>query len=133
MSLDIKQCDRCGRIFQSLGKRSCPDCVELIDKAFVLVRDYIYDHQEADVVEVAEKTGVEEKMILQFLKDRRLSLARSSGLLLCEHCGKAITSGRYCEGCLKSLSKDLDSVTDSPKREVRPAQSRKMHVEVRKK
>ncbi len=133
MSLDIKQCGQCGRLFQSLGNRTCPDCVEAIDRAFVLVRDYIYDNQEAGVVEVAEKTGVEEKLILQFLKERRLSLAQSSGLLLCEHCSAAITSGRYCDNCLNSLSNELDRVTDKPKREVKTTKSRKMHVEIRNK
>jgi len=111
MDLDIRQCKQCGRLYQSIGGSLCPDCTEELDRAYVLVRDYIYKNPKAGIVEITEETGVSEKMILQFLKENRLSVAEPSSLLVCENCGKPLYSGRYCKTCLDHINRELDKVS----------------------
>ena len=65
---------------------------------FIKVRDYIYQHPDASIKEISEKTEVDEKIILDFLKEERLSLRTADGLLRCQQCGKPIEKGSYCQG-----------------------------------
>ena len=94
MTMDIRQCTACKQLFQSLGKRTCPACMELMDQAYMRVRDYLYDHPQAGIVELSEKTNVEERLILQFLKEELLGVAAGSSMLSCETCGQALETGR---------------------------------------
>lgn len=88
----------CKKLFQSYGGSICPNCMDEMDKAFRKVRDYIYDHPQADIVEITQNTGVPEKWIFDFLKEERLEFTTGSTMLSCEQCG-----ARYNpEGIVKS-------------------------------
>jgi len=99
MGLKVIQCKQCGRLFQSFGKAICADCLEERDNNFLLVRDFIYLHPNATIIEISKETGVEEPLILEFLKEDMLVLNTSEQLLSCEKCGKPINSGRFCKQC----------------------------------
>ena len=112
MDTKIRQCRVCGRIFQSYGSSVCSNCTEEMDKAYIKVRDYIYGHPNADILEITKKTEVPEKWILDFLKEERLSLQNESLVLTCEQCGKPITTGRFCKNCISDLAKVISSFDD---------------------
>ena len=78
--------------------------MQMMDDQYKLVRDYLYDNPNAPIEEVVEETGVQEKIILYYLRDGRLQIAGSSGLLKCEQCGAAINSGRLCEKCMSKVN-----------------------------
>lgn len=105
--MDIRNCKRCNRIFQYNGSKYCPNCMIELDKMFVIVRDYLYDHPEANVVQTSEATGVDEDIILEFLKQGRLELSRPSLAYVCERCGRPITTGRYCQNCINTLDREM--------------------------
>lgn len=105
----VKQCRACGKLFQSLGNPLCMECNEQLDEQFLLVRDYLYSHPSASVIELAKATGVSERNILMFLKEDRLALNQESELMRCEKCGRAVASGRLCELCKEELSNVLAS------------------------
>ncbi len=115
MGSSIRQCTFCGKIFNSLGKNICPACVTKIDECFQLVRDYLYNHPGADIVELTSETGVEDKIILMLLREGRLALGEASSCLKCEKCGKHITTGRYCGQCAKFLENTLAKAVSSRK------------------
>jgi hypothetical protein len=79
---------------------------------FIKVRDYLYENKNANIAEVSEATGVEEKVILEFLRDGRLELREPSLDLTCERCDKPITSVRMCKECLalfeRIMKKDIN-------------------------
>ncbi|SFQ02976.1 MerR family transcriptional regulator [Caldicoprobacter faecalis] len=118
--MDIRNCKRCNRLFQYNGIKYCPSCVMELDEMFKKVRDYLYEHPDATIIEVSEATGVEEKIILEFLREGRLELKEPSPVLTCERCGKPITTGRMCKECLavferglkKGLSESARKVSD---------------------
>ena len=101
--MNVKQCKQCGRLFQSLGADICQSCAEELDRCFITVKKYIYDHPDANVVEISEDTGIAEKMILRFLREGRLSLDTAVDILNCERCGAPITGGRFCGKCQSML------------------------------
>lgn len=76
-----------------------------MDKAYKLVRDYIFDHVNADILEISQKTGVSELWILEFLKEERLELVSKSMVLTCEQCGAPIQTGKYCKKCKTEFDK----------------------------
>ena len=131
MGSDVKQCKECKKLFYSFGSSFCPDCVEEIEKGFDRVKDYIYDHPKANVVEISQETNVSEKRILGYLKEGRLTIDENNGLLLCEECGRSIPTGRYCSGCSRRLEHELRGAYISPEEKKKQEASKglgKMHI-----
>lgn len=130
--MKVKQCSECRGIFQAYANETiCPKCREKLDRDYVKVRDYLYVHPRADVPELAKETGVDEKYILNFLREERLSLAQPTDELRCASCGKPILKGKYCEACLLSLNKEIDRimpVAESIKKRDDAYQKDKMHL-----
>lgn len=131
MGSEVRQCKLCGKLFYTFGADNCPECTEKKEKEFEKVRDYIYEHPKANVVEISQETGVSEKMILGYLKEGRLTIEENSGLLLCEECGRSISTGRYCAGCSRRLEHELRSAYVEPSEKSREGSSGlgKMHID----
>jgi len=118
----------CGRLFQSYGSVCCPECVDEMDKAFVKIKEFLYEHENAKIVDVVEGTGIAEKYVLQFLKEGRLSIEGAEDALRCEDCGRPISSGRYCSNCREKLVNVLSSVVEGQKKSMPTISTRaKMH------
>ena len=113
--MDIIQCSFCKKPFQTLGRKICNKCLEQMDKDFLVVRDYIYEHKQTNMDTVSEKTGVAKNTILYLLKEGRLVIdddGKGGGVLFCEACKKPINSGRLCRDCQgKVASKMQKSVS----------------------
>lgn len=109
--MTIKNCSRCGRMFQSEGPgKLCARCLDTDEEDFKVVREYVYDNPSCNIPEVAEQTGVSEEKILKFLRQGKLILKDELSMVLdCERCGKPIKSGRYCDSCTKEMTMDLRS------------------------
>lgn len=104
MGTNVRQCRECRKLFQSFGSSVCPDCVEETDRRFNTVKDYLYNHPNANVVDIANDTGVAEKIVLNFLREGRLSLNIAEGSMLeCEKCRAPISHGRFCAVCQSKL------------------------------
>jgi len=140
MTGKVFQCKKCRRLFQSLGTSPyCPKCVEDLEMNFELVKNYIYDHPQANVIEISEETGVPEKDIFYFLKEGRLSISEDNGMLNCESCGCSISTGRYCETCQKQLERELSaSISEAIEKVKKPSSNEKrqaglgrMHINLR--
>ena len=122
--MNIVQCRMCRKPFDSIGGKICPECLQKIDKDYVKIRDYIYEHKRADVDTVAEETEVDKAVILYLIKEGRVTLGGAgsgAGALLCEVCKKPISSGRMCTQCKEKLSATMqrsigmDKQTDKEK------------------
>lgn len=116
MSNNVKQCRKCGKLFVSDGSPLCVDCMRQMDECFNIIKDYVYDHPQANVAEISEGTGIDSAIVLDFLKQGRLSVSSSDDLLKCENCGKPIVSGRYCEACLQQFENALKGTVKTSKK-----------------
>lgn len=117
MALKYKTCIYCGRIFQSSGPDICPECLRKLEEQFKLIKEYLYQNPRASVEEVSKETGIDEKLILHFLREGRLEMVSADGSLLCEKCGAPITSGRLCKKCSDTLAQALGSVLPNQKQQ----------------
>lgn len=107
--MEVRNCAKCGRIFQYLvGIPICPKCKEKEEQDFQLVKTYIYDNKNANMMEVSNQTGVSMKLIERFIREGRLMLSEDSPIFLkCEKCGTQIRTGRFCQSCSTSLSNEM--------------------------
>ena len=113
--MDIRNCTRCGKIYQYDGFKICPTCRREDEEDFLKVREYLYDYPGANLQEVHEATGVAISKIIEFLRQGRLEVAEESNLILqCEKCGTSIKTGRYCDKCALELKRELSSAINRP-------------------
>lgn len=115
MAPDLRNCPMCGRTFAYQGRNICNKCLEKEDDDYAIVRRYVRDNPGASVAEVAEATEIDEEKILQFLRDGRLVTKGMRYTTMCERCGKTISSGKFCDSCLKQLGAQLKSVIPTQK------------------
>ena len=98
-------CHKCGKLIPERddGEVLCKTCEALEDSPYRRVREYVYHHQGANIIEVSEATGVSKGLILQYLKEGRIHLMDDKSLLSrCETCGRVIDRGRICLECMKA-------------------------------
>jgi len=114
--MELRNCPVCGKVFLYTTRNLCPDCAAKEEEEFKKVRDYLYEVPGATMEEIAEKTGVSVKKILEFLKEGRLILKKDNAniLLKCERCGAPILTGRYCEKCVEEMKKGFGIRESNP-------------------
>ncbi|MGV8145785.1 MAG: TIGR03826 family flagellar region protein [Alkaliphilus sp.] len=106
--MELRNCKKCGRAFAYRGKPICIRCQDKDEDGFQKVKDYLYDNPGANIKEVSDETGVEEKQILRYLKDSRIEIVEEGNFVLdCERCTKSIRSGRFCDACLAEMSREF--------------------------
>ncbi len=114
--MDIRNCKRCGKIYNYDGFNICRNCRRDDEVDFKKVRDYIYEYPGANISEVNAETKVDVDKIITFLKEGRLEIAEGGNLILeCEKCGVSIRSGRFCDKCTLELEREFGGVIDSAK------------------
>ncbi len=111
--MEIKSCRFCKKAFRGFSAL-CPTCAEQLDQKYILVRNYLDRDRSANVMTVAQETGVDEKSILYLIREGRIALLSNDGAAItCLKCGTAILSGRYCDKCKGNLVQDLKSTKNA--------------------
>jgi len=102
--MTMRNCQRCGKAYNSTNPTTCPDCVEADLEQFDEVRTFIKDNPKVSFDVVAEATGVSVSQIHDYLRQGRLEAADISGPMIeCRRCGKPIFAGQYCVICQTEL------------------------------
>jgi flagellar operon protein (TIGR03826 family) len=106
---DLRNCRRCGRMFNYLGGPPiCVDCKNKDEEVFKKIKEYLYDNPKATLSQVSLDLEVSVEKIRMFLKEGRLEITEDSNIVLeCERCGKSIRTGRYCDECQSQVSNDI--------------------------
>jgi len=56
---DIRNCKRCGRLFNYIGGRPiCQDCKKQDEEEFKRVKEYLYEHPKASIIEVSNALDI---------------------------------------------------------------------------
>ncbi len=135
--MELSNCKKCGKLFSpKVSEEVCPVCRDEEEEKFQKVKDYLWDHPKATVEEVHEETGVEEELIIKFVKDGRLiaeGLDLENIVLECERCGTAIANGRFCSSCKDELVDGFTGETEDKKEDTKPEKdgSKTMHLKDR--
>ena len=130
--MEVRNCKNCGKMFNYIGKPICPTCEKRLEDKFQEVKQYVKEHREASITEVAEENEVSVNQIKRWVRQERLAFSDESMVgLECENCGAMIKTGRFCESCKQKLQNNLSSVikkTPEPvvkkKQESNPAKMR---------
>lgn len=127
----LQSCLRCGNMFlyTGIGKCICENCKKEDEEAFQSVKNYIYNHPLATLMEVSKETEVRVIRIKNYLKDGRLVIADNSPIFInCEICGVSIKYGRFCRSCADSLSGEMRKTLQVEEYQIgeRPTPSSKM-------
>ena len=90
--MEVRNCRGCGKLYNYIGgpyRNLCPNCIEKIEEKYLEVKEYIQDHHNATMTEVAEECDVSTRQIEQWIRDERLVIADDSPIgITCERCGK---------------------------------------------
>ena len=110
--MSIATCKRCGRLFQKVTVDICPECVRKEEATFEEIKHFLRLHESATVEEVVEALGVDEELVVKFLRDGRL-IASKKMTYPCAECGKPIQTGKYCPDCLKNMLGTVNDLKES--------------------
>ncbi len=91
------------------------------EEDFEKVKEYLKDNPRSSINTVSEETGVEKKIIIEFIKNDRL-IAEDLEIdvtIKCQRCGKEIKHGKYCESCVSEMKDEIESLTKKEKKEIK--------------
>ena len=106
----MKNCVRCGSLFAyQFGAPICENCQNEEEEEFKKVKEYLYDHPGASMVELVNVLEIKMERIRHYLKEGRLEIqGEGSNLMLeCESCGTSISTGKLCQECTNNMTHGL--------------------------
>ncbi|TFJ93299.1 TIGR03826 family flagellar region protein [Lentibacillus salicampi] len=112
---ELANCTRCDAIFVKTIRNVCQSCYQKEEEAYQIVYRFLTkrENRESTIKETVKATGVEEAMIIRFMKDKRLRPSEFPKLAYpCERCGVDIVRGRFCANCTDELKRDLERHED---------------------
>lgn len=115
--MNIKNCEKCGKIFNYIGRDFCPECLGAEEQQFEMIRNYIRKHPGCDLQEVTQNTEIPVEKVLHFLREGRLTGGIDSADLKCESCGRPISYGKICERCQTDLGKEITKAVSGAKKD----------------
>lgn len=71
----VQSCKGCGKLFSFLPRGLCADCIDLREERFHTVREWLRDNPGASTMAACQATGVEERLIAEFIREGRLRFA----------------------------------------------------------
>src|SRR5690625_7763772 len=106
--MNLKNCESCGAVFVDPIRTICRDCYYKEEEAFQTVYRFLSKkkNREATLAEIVAATGVEEALIIKFMKQNRLRASQFPKLAYpCEKCGTDIVEGKLCIQCSAEIGR----------------------------
>jgi len=120
--MDVRNCKRCGRLFDYAGMPVCPECNKEMEEKFVDVKKYIEEHPRVNLSAISEDMEIPMQQIKKWIREERLSFTKDSGITIsCEKCGLPILTGRFCKECKQHMS---DSLSDLYQKKEEPVKKK---------
>ncbi|MEH6940755.1 TIGR03826 family flagellar region protein [Bacillus sp. JJ722] len=117
---DISNCPNCNGIFLRTKFRDvCDKCFKEEELIFEKVYQYIRkkENRKATMEQVIEDTGVDEDLLVKFVRMGRLKTSQFPNLgYRCESCGSLIHEGKYCTACTSNMQHQLKTFEQEEKR-----------------
>ena len=111
---ELSNCPKCNSLFVKTQFRPvCDACYKKEEAAYETVFKFLRkrDNRKALLHEVVEATGVDEDLILKFIRNGRIQLSNFPNLgYPCDKCGKVIREDRLCESCKTDINKQLNQM-----------------------
>ncbi|SEO59003.1 flagellar operon protein TIGR03826 [Amphibacillus marinus] len=107
---ELENCSKCGNLFVKTMRSICSNCYKEEEKSFQKVYEFLKKrvNRKATIPEIVSGTGVEESLIIKFVKEKRLRTSQFPNLTYpCERCGNHIDEGVLCSSCSTELTSTL--------------------------
>lgn len=119
--MDVSNCPSCGALFVPTKFRDvCVTCYKEEEIKFDIVYNFIRksSNRTATIQMIVEATGVEEALILKFIKTGKIRTSMHPNLgYECEKCGAVIQNGRICSNCSDSIHSELKTLKKEEQRQ----------------
>jgi hypothetical protein len=92
-------CEICGRTIVLTAFDVCWNCREQRLNEIDRILTFIKEHRNANLLAVAEATGVDPQLVLRLMRKGTLQVKKGGETLHCEGCRRPISSGRFCDKC----------------------------------
>ncbi len=110
--MDLTNCPKCGSIYVKNKFRDvCDACYKEEEKQFDAVYKFlrVRENRAATIPRVVEETGIDEDLLLKFIRTGRLKVTAFPNLgYPCDKCGTLIKKGKLCEDCADELRAELE-------------------------
>lgn len=117
--LKVAHCSMCGKVFQVTLRNLCPECTEIHDRQFEAVDRYLMKNRNATNEQTAEATGVPLKQILDWIRQKKISLAAFPNLTdVCDLCGAPSRNGHLCAKCSGRIQQDIEKMKQEEQAEL---------------
>lgn len=117
---ELMNCPNCGAVFVKTNLRDvCDKCYKEEEVKFETVYKFIRirENRTATLNEVVEGTGVEEELIIKFIRNGRLQLAQFPNLgYPCQKCRTIIREGKLCRDCSGDIRQQLTTLEKEQER-----------------
>jgi hypothetical protein len=80
----VEACRSCGGLFPFLPRGVCAECIDLRERRYREVREWLLDNRGASILQACEATGVEESLILSFIREGRLEFVPTEAAVSAE-------------------------------------------------
>lgn len=108
---ELANCSRCQAVFVKTIRDVCQTCYKEEERAFETVYRFlsVRKNREATMMEIVKATEVKERLIIKFIKEKRLRTSQFPKLAYpCERCGVDIIHGRLCGDCSDDIKSGLE-------------------------
>lgn len=124
MTLNVANCQRCGKVYLKNMYGMCGNCIKEIDLQYDKCLKYLREFRSCSITELSEATGVSHQLITKFIREGRISIKGNPNMTYdCEVCGTAIREHTMCEPCRSKLAKETNQMhEDENRKKLREAQ-----------
>ncbi|MFE5324119.1 flagellar protein [Paenibacillus sp. NPDC056579] len=117
MSLNVDNCQRCGRVYVKNNYGLCGNCIKEIDLQYEKCLKYLRENRACYITELSEATGVSIKQITKFIREGRISINNNPNMAYnCEVCNTPIRVHTICDSCRSKLTKDASNLREDEQR-----------------
>ncbi|WP_404445502.1 hypothetical protein LG307_19480 [Sutcliffiella horikoshii] len=110
----LDNCPSCGQIYvKNAFREVCETCYKEEEAKYQSVYKYIRqrENRTASMDQVVERTGVEEYLIIKFIRKGRIQLVHFPNLgYPCDRCGRIIREDKLCASCKKDIHGQLSQL-----------------------
>ncbi|UUZ91222.1 hypothetical protein LJK87_36820 [Paenibacillus sp. P25] len=120
MSLNVANCDRCGKVYIKNIHGMCPNCIKEIEGQYERCIKYLRENRACNINELSEAVEVPVKQIVKFIREGRISIKNHENMSYeCEVCGEPIRENTMCESCRSRLAKEASNLQEDERRKQR--------------
>jgi flagellar operon protein (TIGR03826 family) len=117
MSLNLDNCQRCGKVYMKNNYGLCGNCMKEIDQQYDKCLKYLREYRTCSINELSEATEVSHRQITKFIREGRISIKGNPNMTYdCEVCGTQIRENTMCEACRSKLAKETNQMYEDENR-----------------